>query len=65
MILSLILRLLLSLLLSFGVEDEFSFMVIDVFIDGVEYELQFLFGVIDFIELFEIDVELFGDILEG
>ena len=37
--LSLRISLLLSLLLRFGVEDEFSFMVIDVFIDGVEYEL--------------------------
>ncbi len=65
LVLVLVLSLLLRLLLSFGVEDEFSFMVIDVFVDGVEDELEFEFGVIDFVELLEIDVELLGNILEG
>ncbi len=62
MVLSLLLSLLLSLVDGFGVGDEFSFMVFDVFVDGVEEELEFEFGVIDFVELVEIDVELFGKI---
>ncbi len=49
----------------FGVEEEFSFLVFDMFVDGVEHELDFVVRVVDFVELLDVDGEFFGDVLKG
>ncbi len=49
----------------FGVEEDFSFLVFDVFVDGVEHEVDFGVRLVDFVELLDVDGEFFGDVLKG